>query len=253
MKIDKVSESRSISGFTFTDLVVVLAVLTILVAMILPALANTQTRSQRAICLNNLRQLGIAVTVFSTENNDTLPVARSASVQIALDPISAPNAAKLGLSQTNPPSFWSCPNRPGLPFYDPAFDQWTIGYQYFGGISIWKNPSGNFTGRSPIRLSLSKPYWTLAADAVIKINGVWGGNGTTATYTNLPPHHTGDSFVPQGGNQVFMDGSAQWIQFEKMYFLHSWSVTSRTCYFYQDPKDFDASLRGFLPGLQATP
>ncbi|MEO7297121.1 MAG: type II secretion system protein [Verrucomicrobiota bacterium] len=253
MKIENVSESRSISGFTFTELVVVLAVLTILVAMILPALANTQTRTQRAICLNNLRQLGIAVTVFSTENNDTLPVARSASVQIALDPISAPNAAKIGLTLTNPASFWTCPNRPGLPFYEAAFNQWTLGYQYFGGISNWVNTSGTYASRSPIKLSLSKPHWTMAADAVIKLSGVWGGSPTSSTYTNIPPHHTGDSFVPQGGNQVFMDGSAQWIQFEKMYFLHSWSSSTRVCYFYQDPKDFDAALVARLALLQATP
>jgi hypothetical protein len=127
-----------------------------------------------------------------------------------------------------------------LPFYDSIYAQWDIGYQYFGGITNWLNPVGTFPSRSPVKLSQSQPYWALAADCVIEVEPGWGETGTASA--NLPQHHGSDSLVPQGGNEVFVDGSARWIPFEEMYFLTTWDVSDRKCYFYQDPKDFPSLL-----------
>jgi hypothetical protein len=150
-------------------------------------------------------------------------------------------------------SIWSCPNRPKFPIWEPDYQQWSIGYQYFGGIPTWQNPAGSFSGRSPIKLGTSKPYWTLAAEATIKIDGTWGGGRDTA-YADAPQHRGASSPVPVGGNQVFADGSGRWIKFEKMYYLHSWTGDStRMCYFYQDDSDFDPGLRAQLNNLRARP
>jgi hypothetical protein len=134
-----------------------------------------------------------------------------------------------------------------LPYFDLVYSQWDIGYQYFGGITNWNNPHNrSFPARSPVKLSQSQPYWTLAADAVIECEMGWGQ--PTMLYdvqacSNLPQHHGSDSLVPQGGNQVFVDGSARWIQLEKMRLLTTWRTDgSRQCYFYQDPKDFPSAL-----------
>ncbi len=59
-------------GFTLTELLVVLATLAILVAMLLPALAATQPRSKAYQCLNNMRQLALAWTLYANENNERL-------------------------------------------------------------------------------------------------------------------------------------------------------------------------------------
>jgi len=232
-------------------LLVVVAVIALLVATVLPALALTSDKTKRAACRNNLRQIAVAMTLYAGENADTVLPARS-SVQIALNPPEASAASKLGLV-TNAPSIWTCPNRPGLPVYEPQYPQWIIGYQYFGGITTWQNPAGSFPSSSPVKLGLARPHWTLAADAVIKVNAVWGGQepGREFVYAKMPQHHAADALTPTGGNQVFVDGSVQWIEFQKMYFLHTWSVSARKCYFYQDPQDFPATLRGALPGLRA--
>ena len=50
------------------------------------------------------------------------------------------------------------------------------------------------------------------------------------------------------------DGSARWIKFEQMYYLHSWSADgTRIAYFYQDDSDFDDRLKQRLSSLRAKP
>jgi prepilin-type N-terminal cleavage/methylation domain-containing protein len=238
-------------AFTLCELLVVLAVLSLLALMVLPALANSE-RTRRAVCQNNLRQLALGVTVYAGNYGGMLFAARSQTVQIALDPPNAFAAGTVGLHVGTNDSVWTCPNRPSLPIYDPVL-QWIIGYQYFGGIAQWQNPAGTFPSRSPVNLGSAQPHWTIAADAVMKISGVWGGQNSDPAYKDMPPHRTADSFVPQGGNQAFVDGSVQWIPFEQMYFLHSWSPTARAAYFYQNPKDFPAQLQPVLSVLRAQP
>jgi prepilin-type N-terminal cleavage/methylation domain-containing protein/prepilin-type processing-associated H-X9-DG protein len=69
----KFSKSRRHVGFTLIELLVVIAIIAILAAMLLPALASAKARAQRIQCMNQLRQLGLGVTLFTTDNNDMFP------------------------------------------------------------------------------------------------------------------------------------------------------------------------------------
>jgi len=238
------------AAFTLIELLVVIAIIAILAAMLLPALSKAKDNAKRANCASNLRQLGIASTVYAMDNAEQVLHALSDIVQVALTPITRDQSKSLGLLiNSNTPSVWACPSLPDLPFYDNYnnYDQWGIGYQYFGGIPIWNNPAGLFPSRSPVKLSLSQAHWVLAADMVMKINGAWGKtemNLGRKNWNGLPPHKSSGN-LPAGGNQLLVDGSAYWVRAQNMYFLHNWGggwTSDRIAYFFQDDKDFDPKL-----------
>jgi hypothetical protein len=179
-------------------------------------------------------------------------------VQIALNPPDAAASQALGLSitTTNVQTMWCCPNRSGLPLFESAEGQWIIGYQYFGGITNWW-PNGvamsPMETHSPNKLSLARPSWSLAADAVIQVNGTWGAieAGRPLVFANIPPHKASGSARPSGGNVLACDDSVEWIKFDRMFAYSTWTAT-RQCFWYQDPSDFSPSLRTKLTTLSAT-
>ena len=203
-------------------------------------------------------------------------------VQLCMTPTGAAAAKQLGLSLTNGPNIWTCPDRPPLPVTAvnvplPAYDsgsggQYLLGYQYFGGAPPapgdrisgagppWLWTSGvagqSFQFHSPIKLVNAKPYWALAADVICNYNknAIWSGqndpfvaNKNFTAY--VPPHVNRGSGKPAGGNEVFCDGSAQWCLWESMSEFSDWG--NSYLFWYQDPSDFEPALMDKLSQMSA--
>src|SRR6266436_3028416 len=61
-------------GFTLIELLVVIAAIGILASVLLPALSRAKEHAQSSRCLSNLKQLGVAMTLYMQEFNGLLQI-----------------------------------------------------------------------------------------------------------------------------------------------------------------------------------
>lgn len=57
-------------GFTLIELLVVISIITILASMMLPSLSRSKERARVTTCINNLRQIGITISLYSQDSRD---------------------------------------------------------------------------------------------------------------------------------------------------------------------------------------
>jgi prepilin-type N-terminal cleavage/methylation domain-containing protein/prepilin-type processing-associated H-X9-DG protein len=235
-------------AFTLIELLVVIAIIAILAALLLPALTSAKERGIRTQCLSNIRQVGIGSIMYAGDFGDKLFPPLAGFNQLGLDISSLPTLQNYGMwLKTNTSSqnnIWGCPERNFLPRQDPVVTtEIAIGYQYFGGITSWINPAGTIANPpSPVKLSTSNPRWCLAAEANARFLTAnlaptdigWGADGYVPGQPVRVPHPSSFGTHPAGGNILFVDGSANWVKFENMYFMNTWNTSLSRVFAYQE-------------------
>jgi prepilin-type N-terminal cleavage/methylation domain-containing protein/prepilin-type processing-associated H-X9-DG protein len=240
------------SGFTLIELLVVIAVIAILAALLLPVLTSAKEKGRRAKCMSNLRQIGIAITMYAQDNNDNLP--RSDGTDPSL------GEATWDLPKSLADSLGTYANKANVYrdiFYCPgAFtsiqdtDFWwnyssghrVTAYQWF----ISRDGTQGAANHYPSQLALPKSYlakintaytnlYDLATTELVADVVVSEGSGTTSdkftgVYTSNPndlpkgfnSSHMGTG-MPTGGNILFLDGHVTWRRFVNMRAWGTWN------------------------------
>jgi len=245
-------------GFTLVELLVVVTIIALLIAILLPSMKNSRESAKRTVCAHNQHQISVGATMYANQNQGVYFICRGREVPKAFNPanvkvhqnrendkkvdwIRAMGTVGLMIDKGSGPAgdyvaspIWNCPSRDYKSQWEGNHWQLVVGYNYYGGIETWKNPfAGRIEARSPIEIHNSKPGWVLAADTTGKIDGEWGG-GRASAYRDMPSHkELSGGNVPAGHNQVYVDGSASWVDFEDLLFVHSWGGWNRVYLMYQ--------------------
>ena len=66
------------SGYTLTEMLVAIAIVGILASILIPTLAKARMRARQTVCMNNLKQLGVAFISYGHDHGETVPYNKQA-------------------------------------------------------------------------------------------------------------------------------------------------------------------------------
>jgi prepilin-type N-terminal cleavage/methylation domain-containing protein/prepilin-type processing-associated H-X9-DG protein len=66
-------ETKMKKGFTLIELLVVIAIIAVLMGILMPALSMARKQGQQAVCQSNLRQTGLAASMYADDNEHKVP------------------------------------------------------------------------------------------------------------------------------------------------------------------------------------
>ncbi|MBN2713386.1 MAG: type II secretion system protein [Planctomycetes bacterium] len=212
------AESRA---FTLVELLVVVSIITVLAALLLPALQSTLDISRKITCASSLRQIEMGTLEYTEDNRGTFPCYKDNST-------SWPYVfGDWGIDKTNfyrdylpHPKLYYCPvalmesaaartRLEAMPEIATSLGDWTqsISYCYFFGEDCWY---GGNKRQGKIRISevTAPSRSTVIADCMrFGTSSPYTISATTSSW-----NHKGDLLDTIGGNMAYVDGHVKWMQ-----------------------------------------
>lgn len=213
MSITKHGGQASKKGFTLIELLVVIAIIAILAAMLLPALSKAREKARQSVCMSNLRQIGLAMTMYVQDNDGYFPRVHIGTYS---GPGGYPTQSELppGFTQewweylkpyssnsSNFQKYMYCPSDP-IVKTNPSIESYIFNGMFAFGkkLSRVKKPSE--------KIIISER--ADEGDALIHQGYPAWFDASVVNWHNLINHdrHNG------GANYLFVDGHVEWAKFE---------------------------------------
>lgn len=204
------AENRALRAFTLIELLVVIAIIAVLAAMLLPTLSRGKESARAIQCLSQMRQLGLAVRLYTDDNADEFPRSQHSAFANGQIPWERSVAPQLGATTTT----WT--NLFNGVYHCPS-DRRTTPWSY--GLSVYYElgPDDDYTG---------KPQTWRRVTQVPRPAATILFAENTSSADHIMPHFWQSAVDAsdvaqrrhgQRANYIFADGHAQALEFHATY------------------------------------
>ena len=197
-RIKRIWGSRN--SFSLIELLVVIAVIALLASLLLPALTNAREFARRIKCVSNLRQIGLAITMYADDYDGWLPSARYGGRFAFLD-LESGGYIKAGVLK--------CPTESFTVNYSSVWGT-KVGYIYEGCAGCYNGTSWEWMPRKFSQIGYPTRSAIVADAEEAVMTSPAGGYYYCKGYITSGGHqyalrHSG------GCNVFFLDGHVQWF------------------------------------------